>query len=83
MDGGNFVGAGLGVALVPRPIAYKENKNVRVPPLRDTPPSWRVAVAVPTDGPANNPASQALLAILGDFLARPADAPSLPEPATT
>ncbi|MCO5969680.1 LysR family transcriptional regulator [Actinoallomurus soli] len=77
----DFVGADLGVALVPRPIAYKEHKNVRVLPLRDT-PSWRVSVALPTDGPANNPASRALLDILGECLALPADASPLPVPAT-
>ncbi|GAA4616301.1 LysR substrate-binding domain-containing protein [Actinoallomurus liliacearum] len=79
----DFVGADLGVALVPRRIAYKKKENVRVLPLRDTPPSWRVSVAVPTDGPTNNPASRALLDILGESLCLPTAAPPLPEPATT
>lgn len=64
----DFVQQDLGVALVPRPIAFKRKTNVRVLPLRETPPSWRVSVAVPTDGPANNPACQALLGIIGDSL---------------
>ncbi|MCO6005036.1 LysR family transcriptional regulator [Actinoallomurus purpureus] len=79
----DFVQHDLGVALVPRPIAYKRKKNVRVLPLRATPPSWRVSVAVPTDGPTNNPASQALLGIVGDSLPLPVMTAPAPVPAAT
>ncbi|MFB9833200.1 LysR family transcriptional regulator [Actinoallomurus acaciae] len=58
----DFVAADLGVALVPRPIAYKKNKKVVAVPLRATAPEWVVSVAVPSNGPAN-PATDALLAI--------------------
>jgi DNA-binding transcriptional LysR family regulator len=61
----DFVAEDLGIALVPRPIAYKKNKNVRAVPLRATAPSWVVSVAVPANGPAN-PATQALLNIVED-----------------
>jgi DNA-binding transcriptional LysR family regulator len=61
----DFVAADLGVALVPRPIAYKKNKKVVAVPLRATAPEWMVSVAVPSDGPAN-PATAALLSIVGE-----------------
>ncbi|GAB3968572.1 LysR substrate-binding domain-containing protein [Actinoallomurus acanthiterrae] len=77
----DFVQHDLGIALVPRPIAHKRKKNVRVVPLRETPPTWRVSVAVPTDGPTNNPASQALLGIVGDSLTVPDVTPPVPAPA--
>ncbi|WP_329247639.1 LysR family transcriptional regulator [Actinoallomurus sp. NBC_01490] len=59
----DFVAADLGVALVPRPIAYKKNKKVVAVPLRATAPEWMVSVAVPSNGPAN-PATAALLSIV-------------------
>jgi DNA-binding transcriptional LysR family regulator len=59
----DFVAEDLGVALVPRPIAHKKNKNVRAVPLRETAPAWVVSVAVPVNGPAN-PATDALLGIV-------------------
>jgi DNA-binding transcriptional LysR family regulator len=61
----DFVAEDLGIALVPRPIAHKKNKNVRAVPLRATAPSWVVSVAVPANGPAN-PATEALLNIVED-----------------
>jgi DNA-binding transcriptional LysR family regulator len=61
----DFVAEDLGIALVPRPIAYKKNKNVRAVPLRETAPSWVVSVALPANGPSN-PATQALLEIVED-----------------
>jgi DNA-binding transcriptional LysR family regulator len=64
----DFVQQDLGVALVPRPIACKRKDSVRALPLRGTSPSWQVSVAVPADGPANNPATEALLEIIGDTL---------------
>jgi DNA-binding transcriptional LysR family regulator len=64
----DFVAEDLGVALVPRPIAYKKNKNVRAVPLRQTAPSWVVSVAVPVNGRAN-PATDALLGIVEESTA--------------
>jgi DNA-binding transcriptional LysR family regulator len=64
----DFVGAGLGVAVVPRPIARKRPTQVRAVPL--TGPSaytWRVWVALPAGRPASPPASALLRqAQLGD-----------------
>jgi DNA-binding transcriptional LysR family regulator len=71
----DFVAEDLGVALVPRPIAYKKNKKVRAVPLRQTAPSWVVSVAVPTNGPAN-PATDALLSIVEESTSAPATVPS-------
>jgi DNA-binding transcriptional LysR family regulator len=59
----DFVAGDLGVALVPRPIAYKKKTKVVAVPLRAAAPDWVVAVAVPSNGPAN-PATDALLAIV-------------------
>ena len=64
----DFVAGDLGVALVPRPLAYKKNKKVRAVPLRQTAPSWVVSVAVPMNGPAN-PATDALLSIVEESTA--------------
>jgi DNA-binding transcriptional LysR family regulator len=69
----DFVAADLGVALVPRPIAYKKTSKVRAVPLRVTAPSWQVSVAVALHGPAN-PATEALLDIVADFIRVPAPA---------
>jgi len=57
----DFVGAGLGVAVVPRPIAHKRPTQVRAVPL--TGPSaytWRVWVALPAGRPASPPAAALL-----------------------
>ncbi|MDN3354681.1 LysR family transcriptional regulator [Actinomadura sp. DC4] len=70
----DFVAEDLGVALVPRPFAYKKNKKVHAVPLRPTAPSWVVSVAVPANGPAN-PATDALLSIVEESTSAPA-APS-------
>ncbi len=77
----DFVAQDLGVALVPRPIAFKKNKNVRAVPLRATPPAWVVSIAVPADGSAN-PATQALLDIVGDLSAASGTAAEPPAAAT-
>jgi DNA-binding transcriptional LysR family regulator len=61
----DFVAEDLGVALVPRPQAYKKSKKVRAVPLRDTAPAWVVSVAVPAGGPPN-PATQALLDLVAE-----------------
>jgi DNA-binding transcriptional LysR family regulator len=57
----DFVGAGLGVAVVPRPIARKRPTQVRAVPL--TGPSsytWRVWVALAAGRPASPPAAELL-----------------------
>jgi DNA-binding transcriptional LysR family regulator len=72
----DFVAGDLGVALVPRPIAYKKNKKVRAVPLRATAPAWVVSVAVPSNGPAN-PATDALLAIVRESTSAQDAAPAL------
>lgn len=72
----DFVAADLGVALVPRPIAYKKNKKVVAVPLRATAPEWVVSVAVPSNGPAN-PATDALLAIAHESASADHAAPTL------
>jgi DNA-binding transcriptional LysR family regulator len=57
----DFVGQGLGVALVPRPIANKRPNQVRAVPLTEpTAYTWRVWVALPTGRPAS-PTALALL----------------------
>jgi DNA-binding transcriptional LysR family regulator len=61
----DFVAQDLGVALVPRPLAYKKNKKVRAVALRETAPAWVVSVAVPAGGPSN-PATQALLDLVAE-----------------
>ncbi|BCB79663.1 LysR substrate-binding domain-containing protein [Phytohabitans flavus] len=64
----DFVGAGLGVAVVPRPIAHKRPTQVRAVPLTGTSAyTWRVWVALPAGRPASPPASALLRqAQLGD-----------------
>lgn len=66
----DFVAGDLGVALVPRPIAYKKKaKNVAAVPLRGSVPSWVVSVAIPANGPAN-PATEALLGLVEESTRR-------------
>jgi DNA-binding transcriptional LysR family regulator len=70
----DLVAQDLGVALVPRPIAYKRN-TVRALALREPPPAWLVSVAVPVGGPAN-PATEALLKVVAGFTREPACGPA-------
>ncbi len=57
----DFVGGGLGVALVPRPIAHKRPAQVRAVPLAgDSAYTWRVSVALPA-ARLVSPAAAALL----------------------
>jgi DNA-binding transcriptional LysR family regulator len=64
----DFVGAGLGVAVVPRPIARKRPTQVRAVPLTGASAyTWRVWVALPAGRPASPPAAALLRqAQLGD-----------------
>jgi DNA-binding transcriptional LysR family regulator len=73
----DLVAEDLGVALVPRPIAYKKNKNVRAVPLREPGPSWVVSVAIPANGPAN-PATRALLDLVEESTSAHVAAPAAP-----
>ncbi|BCB84939.1 LysR family transcriptional regulator [Phytohabitans suffuscus] len=57
----DFVGAGLGVAVVPRPIAHKRPNQVRAVPLTGASAyTWRVWVALPAGRPASPPAAALL-----------------------
>jgi len=57
----DFVGAGLGVALVPRPITRKRPTQVRAVPLTAASAyTWRVWVALPAGRPASPPAAALL-----------------------
>jgi DNA-binding transcriptional LysR family regulator len=57
----DFVGQGLGVALVPRPIAHKRPAQVRAVPLAGASAyTWRVWVALPAGRPTS-PTAVALL----------------------
>ena len=57
----DFVGAGLGVAVVPRPIAHKKPAKVRAVPLTGASAyTWRVWVALPAGRPASPPAAALL-----------------------
>jgi DNA-binding transcriptional LysR family regulator len=57
----DFVGGGLGLALVPRPIAAKRPEQVRAVPLAGAAAyTWRVSVALPAGRPLSPPAAALL-----------------------